>query len=64
VDTDTVRGIFPVLPKQAAEPCFVACASRFSSHEPQGKNWVSPEEAADNFGETADEATEDALKVE
>jgi hypothetical protein len=41
-----------------------ACASRVSSHEPQGNNWVSAEEAADDLGEAADEGTEDALKAE
>jgi DNA-binding transcriptional LysR family regulator len=58
LDTATVRGIFPVLPKHAAEPSLAACADRLSSHEPQSKNWVGGQEAADDLGKAADEGTD------
>src|SRR5262249_6727679 len=60
--TAAVRGIFPVLPKQAAESGLASCAYRFSSHEPQGKNYG--EEAADNLGQAADEEKVGALQAE
>jgi hypothetical protein len=63
LDTATVRGIFSLLPKQAAEPILAARTDRFSSHKPQGKNWVSGEEASHDLGEGADKGTDDALKV-
>ena len=54
LDTATLRRIFPVLPKQAAEPGLAACTDRFSSREPQDKNRVGGEEA-DNLGEARPE---------
>jgi hypothetical protein len=63
VDTATVRGIFPVLPKQTPELGLAACTDRLSSREPQSNNGPSREEAADDLGEAADKGTDDALKA-
>src|SRR5262249_20248082 len=55
LDAATVRGILPVLPKQAAEPGLATCTDRLSSREPQSKNRAGGKEAADNFGQAQPE---------
>ena len=64
MDTATIRGIFPILPKQTPEIGLAACTDRFSTREPQSKNGARGEKAADDLGEAADKGTDDALKAE
>src|SRR5262249_48668601 len=48
----------------AAAPGLGSWTDRFSAHAPQGKNWVSGDEAAEKFGEATDEETDGPLKSE